>query len=85
MDESRLTGFLLKAAELLEEGLLLFFPVDKQGLFNIEGAYAAIAPNNPEDIALILHPKTFDPNVNQDDIPCDDEGEAIFFSFGKLI
>jgi hypothetical protein len=85
MDDSNFAKLLLKAAQLLVEGLLLFFPVDTEGNLDAEGAYAAIAPNNPEDIALILHPRAFDPLVDEDDIPCDENDNPIFFSFGKLV
>lgn len=70
-------SLLLRAAKLHEEGLALWFPVDGE-------PYAAIEPRQPEDATLILHPLAFNPFIPDEDLDQDEDGEVIFWSFGKI-
>ena len=77
-------SLLLKAAQLHEEGLILCFPIDNTGQPIIEKAYAALQPREPEDIALILNPAAFNPFIDNEDLPCNEEGEPIFWSWVRF-
>lgn len=68
------------AAQLLEEGegRVLWFPVDGGE------PYAAMESHNPEDVALVIEERAFDLNVADDDLPCDENGDPIFWRFVQV-
>jgi hypothetical protein len=84
MNESIPLELATRAVTLHEEGLLLFFPPNEDGKPNFDAAYSALNPKNPEDEALVIEPKAFDPFVDEDDIACDEDGEPIVWRFVRF-
>jgi hypothetical protein len=85
MNETNFTELLKRAATANEEGLLLFFPIGADGAIDVSAAYTALNPRNPEDIALLIEAKAFDPTVDEEDIPCDEDGEPIFWRWVNFV
>lgn len=73
-----------QAIRIQPEGLHVFVPVS-EGNADLTSAYTALEPKKPQDVVLVVNTFAFDPDISNEDLPHDEDGDPIFYQFMQLI